>query len=91
MRYYLLAGEASGDLHGAYLIAALKVQDPSAEFRGWGGDLMEAAGMSLVKHYRDLAFMGFWEVAKNLGTILANLREAKARYCRFSAQPFGVD
>ncbi len=77
MRYYILAGEASGDLHGAALIRALKVADPEAEFRAWGGDRMEAAGAPLVKHYRDLAFMGFVEVVKHLGTILRNIRLAK--------------
>ncbi len=77
MKYYLIAGEASGDLHGANLIKALKEKDPAAQFRCWGGDLMSAAGAEVVKHYRDLAFMGFWEVAKNLGTILKNLSWCK--------------
>ncbi len=77
MRYYLLAGEASGDLHGAALLKALKRQDPQADFRAWGGDRMEAAGAVLVKHFRDLAFMGFVEVVKHLGTILRNIRLAK--------------
>lgn len=67
MKYYLIAGEASGDLHGANLMKALKLQDPQAEFRFWGGDLMKAVGGTEVKHYRDLAFMGFLEVAMNLG------------------------
>ncbi|AEE52890.1 lipid-A-disaccharide synthase [Haliscomenobacter hydrossis] len=74
MKYYLIAGEASGDLHGSNLMKALKVEDPQAEFRIWGGDLMQAAGGDLRKHYRDLAFMGFVEVLKNLRTILRNLR-----------------
>jgi lipid-A-disaccharide synthase len=78
MRYYLIAGEASGDLHGSNLIRALRGKDPSAEFRSWGGDLMEAAGATLVKHYRDLAFMGFTEVIRNLPTIFRNLRMCKA-------------
>ena len=77
MRYYVIAGEASGDLHGSNLIRALRRQDPQAEFRSWGGDLMEAAGTVLVKHYRDLAFMGFVEVIRNLPVILQNLRLCK--------------
>jgi lipid-A-disaccharide synthase len=76
-RYYIIAGEASGDLHGSNLIRAIKVQDPDAIIRCWGGDLMESAGGILVKHYRDLAFMGFWEVLKNLPTILQNLNFCK--------------
>lgn len=77
MRYYLIAGEASGDLHGSNLIMALKKNDPDAEFRCWGGDLMEQAGATVVKHYRDLAFMGFFEVVANLRTILNNIRLCK--------------
>lgn len=73
MKYYLIAGEASGDLHGSNLIKAIRLQDPKAECRIWGGDLMEAAGGKLVKHYRDLAFMGFVEVMRNLRTILRNI------------------
>ncbi|MBN1199664.1 MAG: lipid-A-disaccharide synthase [Bacteroidales bacterium] len=73
MNYYIIAGEASGDLHGSNLILALKEHDPSASFRCWGGDLMQLAGGNLVKHYRDLAFMGFWEVLIHLKTILSNL------------------
>ena len=73
MRYYIIAGEASGDLHGSNLIRSLRQQDPGAELRAWGGDKMDAAGATLVKHYRDLAFMGFVEVVKHLGTILRNL------------------
>ncbi|RYD53363.1 MAG: lipid-A-disaccharide synthase [Sphingobacteriales bacterium] len=76
-RYYIIAGEASGDLHGAGLIRALAEREPQAAFRAWGGDRMEAAGATLVKHYRDLAFMGFVEVIKHLGTILRNIRFAK--------------
>lgn len=78
MRYYIIAGEASGDLHGSYLIAQLKKRDRHAEIRGWGGDLMAGAGADVVKHYRDLAFMGFAEVIKNLPTILRNLRFCKS-------------
>ena len=77
MKYYILAGEASGDLHGAELIKELKKQDPSAEIRFWGGDLMEAAGGTMVKHYRDLAFMGFAEVLFNIKTILGNIKICK--------------
>lgn len=77
MRYYIIAGEASGDLHGSHLIRALRDKDPQAQVRCWGGDLMEAAGAELVKHYRDLAFMGFVEVVANLPTILRNMRFCK--------------
>jgi lipid-A-disaccharide synthase len=78
MKYYIIAGEASGDLHGSNLIRELKKQDASADIRCWGGDKMQAAGGDLVKHYRDLAFMGFSEVLMNLGTILRNLKFCKA-------------
>jgi len=78
MRYYLVAGEASGDLHGANLMKALKVQDTQAEFRFFGGDLMQAEGGTLVKHFADMAFMGFFEVAANISTILKNLKFCKA-------------
>ncbi|WP_116109100.1 lipid-A-disaccharide synthase [Lewinella sp. IMCC34191] len=77
MRYYLIAGEASGDLHGSRLVAALLRRDPDAEIRAWGGDLMAQAGAKVVKHFRDLAFMGFVEVVSNLPTILANFGECK--------------
>lgn len=77
MKYYLIAGEASGDLHGSNLMKALKQEDPEAQFRVWGGDMMEEAGGQLVKHYRDLAFMGFLEVAMNLRTILGNIKFCK--------------
>ncbi|MBD1392984.1 lipid-A-disaccharide synthase [Mucilaginibacter glaciei] len=78
MKYYLVAGEASGDLHGANLMKALKELDGQAEFRYFGGDLMAAEGGTLVKHYADMAFMGFVEVVANLGTILKNLKLCKA-------------
>ncbi|MEM1325100.1 MAG: lipid-A-disaccharide synthase [Bacteroidota bacterium] len=78
MNYYIIAGEASGDLHAANLIKALRVEDPNADIRAWGGDLMEAAGATLVRHYRELAFMGFVEVVKNLRTILRNIKFCKA-------------
>ena len=77
MRYYLIAGEASGDLHASHLIAALKREDPEAEFRGFGGDLMEQAGMTLVRHYRDLAFMGVFAVVMHLRTILEGMKQCK--------------
>ncbi len=77
MRYYIIAGEASGDLHASNLVKHLKIQDPQAVFRGWGGDKMEHHGVDLVKHYRDLAFMGFTEVLLNLKTILNNLKFCK--------------
>lgn len=78
MKYYLIAGEASGDLHGSNLIKALKQKDSKAEIRFWGGDLMAGASAEKpVKHYRELAFMGFLEVAKNLKTILNNIKFCK--------------
>ncbi len=83
MRYYIIAGEASGDLHGAALIKALRAQDGAAEVRAWGGDKMQAAGATLVKHYRDLAFMGFVEVIKHLGTILRNIDFCKKDIAAF--------
>lgn len=78
MKYYLIAGEASGDLHGSYLMRELKIADSQADFRCWGGELMAAAGGDLQKHYRELAFMGFWEVITNLRTILGNFKLCKA-------------
>ncbi len=83
MKYYIIAGEASGDLHGANLIASLKKKDPRAKIRAWGGNLMKKQGATLVKHYRDLAFMGFVEVLLNLRTILRNLRFCKRDILRF--------
>ena len=76
-KYYIIAGEASGDLHGANLIKEIKKLDSNAEFRCWGGDLMEEEGVELVKHYRDLAFMGFLEVIRNIRTILGNMKFCK--------------
>lgn len=78
MKYYIIAGEASGDLHGSNLMKELFKQDPNAEIRFWGGDLMQANGGTLVKHYRELAFMGFAEVVQNLRTILNNIKFCKA-------------
>lgn len=77
MRLYLIAGEASGDLHGSNLLKALFALQPGLDCRAWGGDRMQQAGAHLVKHYRDLAFMGFVEVAKNLRTILKNISFCK--------------
>ena len=86
MKYYVIAGEASGDLHGSNLVRALRETDPEAEIRAWGGDLMRAAGAEVVKHYRDLAFMGFIEVAANLRTILDNIR-----FCKRDIEAFAPD
>jgi lipid-A-disaccharide synthase len=77
MKYYLIAGEASGDLHGSNLMKTLKEVDDKADFRFYGGDLMQAQGGVLVKHYADMAFMGFLEVALNLRTILKNIKKCK--------------
>jgi lipid-A-disaccharide synthase len=77
MRYYIIAGEASGDLHGSNLIKELQKLDDDASFRCWGGNKMQEAGAVLVKHYRDLAFMGFAEVLMNLRTIFRNLKFCK--------------
>ena len=86
MKYYIIAGEASGDLHGSNLIKELKKLDASATIRCWGGDKMQQAGGELVKHYRDLAFMGFWEVIKNIFTILRNLK-----FCKKDIEQFQPD
>lgn len=83
MKLYIIAGEASGDLHGSNLIKALKAQEPGIQCRAWGGDLMQAAGAELVKHYRDLAFMGFAEVLKNLRTIFRNIAFCKKDIVQF--------
>ena len=77
MKYYIIAGEASGDLHAANLMKALKKKDPQADFRFWGGDLMQDVGGTQVKHYKELAFMGFIEVVMNLRTILKNITLCK--------------
>lgn len=77
MRYYIIAGEASGDLHGSNLIKELRRQDADADIRCWGGDKMQAAGGNVVKHIKDLAFMGFFEVVKHLPTILGNIEFCK--------------
>jgi lipid-A-disaccharide synthase len=77
MNYYIIAGEASGDLHSSNLMKELKVLDSNASFRCWGGDLMKQQGAVLVKHYHELAFMGFTEVILNLRTILKNIQLCK--------------
>ena len=77
MKYYIVAGERSGDLHGSNLIKAIRQDDAQAEIRFWGGDAMQAAGGTMVKHYKETAFMGIWEVLKNLRTILGFIRECK--------------
>lgn len=84
MNYYIIAGEASGDLHGSNLIKEIKKLDTMAGIRCWGGDLMQQAGGELVRHYRDLAFMGFIEVIKNLTIILKNLAFCKEDITAFN-------
>ncbi len=86
MKYYIIAGEASGDLHGSNLIKALKKEDAKANIRFWGGDLMQKAGGTLVKHYRDLAFMGFVEVLMNIRTIFKNIK-----FCKQDIEKFRPD
>ena len=83
MKYYIIAGEASGDLHAANLIKSLKHEDANTSIRAWGGDRMKAQGATIVKHYRALAFMGFWEVAKTIRTIFKNIRFCKADILAF--------
>ncbi|MGB0974146.1 MAG: lipid-A-disaccharide synthase [Flavobacteriaceae bacterium] len=83
MKYYIIAGEASGDLHASNLMKAIKDKDPQAQFRFWGGDLMQAVGGTLVKHYRELAFMGFIEVVMNLRTIAKNIALCKKDISEF--------
>ena len=77
MRYYLIAGEASGDLHASNLMRALKAHDAEAEFRFFGGDLMQAVGGTQVKHYRELAYMGFVQVALHAGDIMRGMKLCK--------------
>jgi len=86
MRYYIIAGEASGDLHASNLIRAIKETDPDAQIRGWGGDLMQAEGAVIVKHIRELAFMGFIEVLQNLRTIRRNFA-----FCKKDIEAFAPD
>ena len=86
MKYYIISGEASGDLHGSNLMKALRKFDMNAEFRFWGGDLMESVGGSLVRHYKDLAFMGFLEVVMNLRTISRNID-----FCKNDIEKYNPD
>ncbi|MGZ5190921.1 MAG: lipid-A-disaccharide synthase, partial [Flavisolibacter sp.] len=86
MKYYIIAGEASGDLHGSNLIKEIKKLDTQSVIRAWGGDLMQSAGAQIIKHYRELAFMGFTEVIKNLPTILNNLK-----FCKKDIEEFQPD
>ncbi len=83
MKYYIIAGEASGDLHGSNLIKALKIKDKDAVIHAWGGDMMATEGAVLRKHYRDLAFMGFLEVINNIGTIFRNIAFCKKDILEF--------
>ncbi|HLF46948.1 MAG TPA: lipid-A-disaccharide synthase [Chitinophagaceae bacterium] len=84
MKYYIIAGEASADLHGSNLIKELRKLDSSPAIHCWGGEKMEAAGAQLIKHYRELAFMGFWEVIKNIFTIFRNLQFCKKNILDFN-------
>lgn len=84
MRYYIIAGEASGDLHGANLMRAIYKTDPEAEIRFWGGDAMKAVGGTMMRHIRDLAYMGIVEVASHLGTVLGNMKFCKQDILHFS-------
>lgn len=84
MKYYLISGEASGDLHGSKLINEIKALDPTAEIRCWGGDLMQAAGADLVVHYKERAYMGFLEVALNLRKILGFMKQCKADLLQYT-------
>ena len=86
MRYYIIAGEASGDLHGANLMRAIMRRDPEAEIRFWGGDAMTAVGGTRVRHIRDLAYMGFVEVAMHLPAVLGNIR-----FCKQDIEAFRPD
>ena len=86
MKYYIIAGEASGDLHGANLMKEIFKKDTHADIRFWGGDLMQNVGGTLVKHYRELAFMGFAEVVMNLKTILNNIK-----FCKSDIEKFRPD
>jgi lipid-A-disaccharide synthase len=86
MKYYIIAGERSGDLHGSNLIKGIRKHDPDAKIRAWGGDMMQEAGAEIVKHYRELAFMGFFEVIKNLPTILGFLS-----FCKKDIKTFQPD
>ena len=83
MKYYIISGEQSGDTHAANLVASIKRRDTNASFRVWGGDRLKAEGVELVKHIKELAFMGFWEVLINLPNILKNIAFCKKDLLRF--------
>ncbi len=83
MKLFIISGEASGDLHGSNLVKELLLQKPNIEIKGWGGDLMEKAGVNILKHYRELAFMGFWEVITNIRTISKNFKLCKEQIVDF--------
>ena len=83
MKYYLIAGEASGDLHASHLIAAIRKEDAEAKFRCFGGDMMSAEGAELVQHYRDLAYMGIFPVLMHLRTILRGMRQCQEDIVRW--------
>ena len=84
MKYYLISGEASGDLHGSKLIAELRNIDQKSEFRAWGGDLMEKEGAVIIKHYKNLAFMGIQEVILRMPKILKNIAFCKSDILKFN-------
>ncbi|UCD61949.1 MAG: lipid-A-disaccharide synthase [Flavobacteriaceae bacterium] len=86
MKYYIIAGEASGDLHGSNLIKAILAKDTNAQIRCWGGDQMEKAGGTLVRHYKEMAFMGFAEVITNLNTIFKSIK-----YCKKDIKSYNPD
>jgi len=86
VKYYIICGEASGDLHASNLVKALKTVDNKAVFRAWGGDLLKAEGVELVKHYKEQAFMGFFEVLLNLRKIFSNIR-----FCKEDIEKFNPD
>ena len=86
MKYYILAGEASGDLHGSNLIKEIKKTEPNADIRCWGGDLMQEAGATLVSHYKERSFMGFAEIVKNLLKILGFIK-----FCKKDIESFSPD
>ena len=86
MKYYIIAGEASGDLHGSNLVASIRQKDPAAKIKAWGGEKMRRNGANVVKNYHDLAFMGFVEVVMNLKTILKNIK-----YCKKDITEFKPD
>lgn len=87
-KIFIISGEASGDLHGSNLAKAILESSDEVEMQGWGGDLMEKAGVKILKHYRELAFMGFWEVITNIRTISKNFKTCKAQIMDF--QPDAV-